>query len=126
MVLVKEGQNVMGLTWSIPLFLPHSLVPVSNRPLPSIPYPPHTSMPADTLCVLGCGTMGIAILSGLLEARAGGTPGLPTRIIGCVKQDASAARLRSLFATGDGTSAVEVVVRDNALAVGQSDIVILG
>ncbi|KAI0046709.1 pyrroline-5-carboxylate reductase [Auriscalpium vulgare] len=96
-----------------------------------------------TLCVLGCGTMGIAITSGVLaslQAPVLGqpaekweyhTPGtmtpdpaassLPTRFLACVSRSASAQALAHVFAPG----AVEISLGENVRAVQQADVVLL-
>ncbi|KAH9997644.1 pyrroline-5-carboxylate reductase [Russula vinacea] len=106
-----------------------------------------------TLCVLGCGTMGIAITSGVLASlhpqsplhglnsgqpkweshtpgtstptRADDDPRLPSRFIACVQREESARRLREKFHTTLGGDAVQVTVGENARAVQQSDVVLL-
>ncbi|KAH9063508.1 pyrroline-5-carboxylate reductase [Lactarius vividus] len=107
-----------------------------------------------TLCVLGCGTMGIAITSGVLasldsqsslhrlgsghpkwESHTPGTstptdvtegdPTLPSRFIACVKREESAKRLRGTFRSLTGGEAIEVTVGQNIAAVQQSDVVLL-
>ncbi|TFK54953.1 putative delta 1-pyrroline-5-carboxylate reductase [Heliocybe sulcata] len=105
-----------------------------------------------TLCVLGCGTMGIAILSGVvdsLEARNSSTrpphpkwelhtPGtltpvdssedasLPSRFIACVTRSESARKLKGVFsALGPIGEKVEVVTGQNLESVRQADVVIL-
>jgi pyrroline-5-carboxylate reductase len=94
-----------------------------------------------TLCVLGCGTMGVAIVSGVLAALAPhapaptwgthtpGTltpaepdPALPARFLACVSRAESAQRLRGTFAAH---GAVELVVGDNAGAARRADVVLL-
>ncbi|KAI9446527.1 pyrroline-5-carboxylate reductase [Lactarius indigo] len=107
-----------------------------------------------TLCVLGCGTMGVAITSGVLasldsqsplhrlglgqhkwESHTPGTstpteitegdPTLPSHFIACVKREESAKRLRGTFRSLAGGEAVEVIVGQNTTAVQQSDVVLL-
>ncbi|KAH9079341.1 pyrroline-5-carboxylate reductase [Lactarius deliciosus] len=107
-----------------------------------------------TLCVLGCGTMGIAITSGVLasldsqgplhrlgsghpkwESHTPGTstptdvtegdPTLPSRFIACVMREESAKRLRGTFRSLTGGEAIEVTVGQNIAAVQQSDVVLL-
>lgn len=95
-----------------------------------------------TMCVLGCGTMGIAILSGILtsleemngpkpfQAPADGasTPegqGFrpPTRFIACVECNEAAKRVKSeLWNFG---SSVKVTINDNVAAVRNSDLILL-
>ncbi|KAH7103871.1 pyrroline-5-carboxylate reductase [Auriculariales sp. MPI-PUGE-AT-0066] len=106
-----------------------------------------------TICVLGCGTMGVAILSGVLaslDARSQSfplsqipekweahTPGtatpvsqpdgaLPSRFIACVNREATAANLRKTFMVlGGRATEVEVVSRKNVESVKEADLVLL-
>ncbi|KAI0310896.1 pyrroline-5-carboxylate reductase [Amylostereum chailletii] len=106
-----------------------------------------------TLCVLGCGTMGIAITSGVLaslnsqstlhghiqakwESHTPGTstpvagsdvdPSLPSHFIACVKREESAKRLEQTFAACESAGrAVEILVDQNVHAVQQSTVVLL-
>ncbi|KAF3913613.1 hypothetical protein ABW21_db0200527 [Orbilia brochopaga] len=107
--------------------------------------------PGLTLGFLGCGNMGVAILSGILAALATqsspsppspfpSTPSTPTNLpssfIACVKRAESAARLKKLLyqslavptATSPSSSSppVTVVAGDNTRGVQLSDIIILG
>ncbi|KAJ8078682.1 delta 1-pyrroline-5-carboxylate reductase [Marasmius tenuissimus] len=101
-----------------------------------------------TLCVLGCGTMGVAVLSGVIESLSqqsrllqrekweSHTPGtltpedtessIPNRFIACVKREDSAKKLlgtlRGLGAMGER---IEVVYSRNVEAVKQADVVLL-
>jgi pyrroline-5-carboxylate reductase len=108
-----------------------------------------------TLCVLGCGTMGVAILSGVAasldphaRALAAGrakweapTPGtrtpanepdgtddtVPARFVACVSREESARRLRGVFdPLGALGAAIDVRVRENVAAVREADVVLLG
>ncbi|KIK59812.1 hypothetical protein GYMLUDRAFT_169170 [Collybiopsis luxurians FD-317 M1] len=108
-----------------------------------------------TLCVLGCGTMGVAVLSGVVDSLdipsrfANGnnaekweshTPGtltpqpsspndatIPSRFLACVSREQSAVKLRSTFSSIGGVLAqsIEVLVGRNVEAVGQSDVILL-
>ncbi|KAF9009393.1 pyrroline-5-carboxylate reductase [Cyathus striatus] len=104
-----------------------------------------------TLCVLGCGTMGIAILSGVIDSLDSAsklhnafnpkweshTPGtltpvgppdaaMATRYIACVSREESSRKLRVIFdALGQLGQAVEILVAQNVGAVKQSDVVLL-
>ncbi|RKP15489.1 pyrroline-5-carboxylate reductase [Piptocephalis cylindrospora] len=78
-------------------------------------------MSLNTLCVLGCGTMGKAILSGLLQAREEGVSDLPGTLVACVKQVSSAEKLQDTFQDN-----VQVILQDNASGVQKADLVILG
>lgn len=103
-----------------------------------------------TLCVLGCGTMGIAILSGVLssldpnssgtipkwESHTSGTvtpvafveedPALPSKFIACVSREVSARRLKPAFTEVSHLgAAVEICVANNVQAVKQADVVLL-
>ncbi|KAK9719021.1 delta 1-pyrroline-5-carboxylate reductase [Basidiobolus ranarum] len=68
-----------------------------------------------SICVLGCGTMGIAIISGSLESKTN-----LGHITACVSSEDSGKRLRNLY--GDQ---VNVVVGDNASGIGASNVVLL-
>ncbi|KAH6661297.1 pyrroline-5-carboxylate reductase [Truncatella angustata] len=93
-----------------------------------------------TMAVLGCGNMGIAILSGILasvESLSGPKPlqtdpahppeevpaSLPTRFIACVRSTESAKRVKK--ALWQHTSYVKVVTKDNLAAVKRSEIILL-
>ncbi|PHH61110.1 hypothetical protein CDD81_772 [Ophiocordyceps australis] len=97
-----------------------------------------------TMTVLGCGTMGIAILNGILTSLSDmksptplqtpstsgtSTPGedlphaLPTRFIACVRSDESAKRIKA--ALGKHTAAVTVVQNDNVAAVQKAHIILV-
>ncbi|KAJ7273582.1 pyrroline-5-carboxylate reductase [Mycena haematopus] len=100
-----------------------------------------------TLCVLGCGTMGVAVLSGVLaslEPSTGPaakweshTPGtltptgppdasVPTAFVACVAREDSAGRLRTIFAAlGPAGAAVQVRAAQNLAAVQAADVVLL-
>ncbi|KAF8136632.1 putative delta 1-pyrroline-5-carboxylate reductase [Boletus edulis] len=103
-----------------------------------------------TLCVLGCGTMGIAIISGVVaslqskdnahiipkwESHTPGTstptadspdPSLPSFFIATVSRQESAKKLRHTFSLLGGLGAsVQVLVGENLAALQRSDIVIL-
>ncbi|KAF7440386.1 delta 1-pyrroline-5-carboxylate reductase [Pleurotus ostreatus] len=99
-----------------------------------------------TLCVLGCGTMGIAILSGVVASLEphrnksdfpkweSHTPGtltpvntpdvtVPTRFIACVSKEQSGKKLTATFANLGRQ--VEIVVSNNLWAVQQADVILL-
>ncbi|KAF3010172.1 delta 1-pyrroline-5-carboxylate reductase [Neopestalotiopsis sp. 37M] len=93
-----------------------------------------------TMAVLGCGNMGIAILSGILaslnslrgprplqsdpSAPAEEVPSsLPTRFIACVRTPATAKRVKKEL--WQHTSCVKVVQKDNVAAVQRSEIILL-
>lgn len=92
-----------------------------------------------TLTVLACGTMGTAILSGVLDSQKAledrapeqaalesesGKPVLPDRYIVTVGRDSSAQRLRETFKSA-GHEQVEVRTQDNVAAARESDCVLL-
>ncbi|KAF9264768.1 pyrroline-5-carboxylate reductase [Marasmius fiardii PR-910] len=100
------------------------------------------------LCVLGCGTMGISVLSGVIESldtqtrliglekwesHTPGTitpeetePSLPRRFIACVSREESALRLQKTFRSlGGRAEKIEVVFSKNVEAVRESDVVLL-
>lgn len=96
-----------------------------------------------TMCVLGCGTLGTAILSGILSSLAeleapkplqtpssgASTPHetlpqrLPSRFIACVRRAESAKRVKS--ALWEHTSSVKVVWGHNLPSVQQSEVILL-
>ncbi|EJF65920.1 pyrroline-5-carboxylate reductase [Dichomitus squalens] len=103
-----------------------------------------------TLCVLGCGTMGVAILSGVLaslDARhsfvpqpkkwESHTPGtvtpqtledesLPSRFIACVSREETAKKLaNAFFSAGTLGRNVEIVQARNVDAARQSNVILL-
>ncbi|KAF8911081.1 pyrroline-5-carboxylate reductase [Gymnopilus junonius] len=100
-----------------------------------------------SLCVLGCGTMGIAILSGVIDSLhtsslSNGfqkwelhTPGtltpipdatVPSQFTACVSREESAQKLRKIFgALGELGQSVEVLASKNLDAVKTADVVIL-
>ncbi|KAF9566301.1 pyrroline-5-carboxylate reductase [Agrocybe pediades] len=104
-----------------------------------------------SLCVLGCGTMGIAVLSGVIDSLdpvstlskssnqplkwESHTPGtltpvvdasVPSRFIACVSREESAKKLRKVFSDlGPLGSTVEVLASKNLEAVQSADVVIL-
>ncbi|KAL2201435.1 pyrroline-5-carboxylate reductase dimerization-domain-containing protein [Corynascus similis CBS 632.67] len=104
-----------------------------------------SSSPELTMAVLGCGTMGIAILSGILssldeiqDANAAKTASsgtstplyetatttrLPSRFIACVRRPESAKKLKNTFARY--LSAVTVAQNDNVASAQKADVVLL-
>lgn len=94
-----------------------------------------------TLAVLGCGTMGIAILSGVLasiqelsgprplQTSGRSTPRdevpsrLPSRFIACVRRPESAKRVKQ--ALWEHSASVKVVQKENVAAVMKADVVLL-
>ncbi|CAG8958005.1 hypothetical protein HYFRA_00000348 [Hymenoscyphus fraxineus] len=96
-----------------------------------------------TLTVLGCGTMGIAILSGILSSlheislqssasissSGSSTPSetparLPSRFIACVRRAESAKRIKKALA--DHISTVKIVQNENVKACQEADVILLG
>ncbi|SPQ25958.1 1e0bbc97-88ae-4957-8214-aba5b46bd5d2 [Thermothielavioides terrestris] len=95
------------------------------------------------MAVVGCGTMGIAILSGILasldemqdasKAASSGTSTplyetapttrLPSRFIACVRRPESAKKLKTTFAAHLG--AVTIAQNDNVASVAKADVVLL-
>ncbi|EGN95368.1 hypothetical protein SERLA73DRAFT_186293 [Serpula lacrymans var. lacrymans S7.3] len=104
-----------------------------------------------TLCVIGCGTMGIAIISGVIdslqskdrarsfpkwESHTPGTstpavdiesdPSLPSYFIACVTREESARKLGHTFAAlGGFGSQVQILVSENVQAAQHADVIIL-
>ncbi|CAJ2505978.1 Uu.00g001080.m01.CDS01 [Anthostomella pinea] len=102
----------------------------------------HAHEPQDlTMAVLGCGTMGIAILSGILaslqqmsgpkplQSPSGSTPRddvpsrLPSRFIACVRRPESAKRVKK--ALWEHSASLKVVQNENVSAVSRSEVVLL-
>ncbi|KAK9460794.1 pyrroline-5-carboxylate reductase dimerization-domain-containing protein [Lipomyces oligophaga] len=79
--------------------------------------------------MLACGTMGSAVLSGVLDSlallssrtEAGTDVAIPGRFLACVKRPESADRIKQTY--GDK---VEVFLHDHASAVAAADVVVLG
>ncbi|KAF8522294.1 pyrroline-5-carboxylate reductase [Hysterangium stoloniferum] len=102
-----------------------------------------------TLCVIGCGTMGVAILSGTIASLESNgpyfdrpkwethTPGtttpqhkaddsLPSRFLACVNRAESIKALQtSLRSLGPLGAAVEVTAKQNVQAAKQADVILL-
>lgn len=85
------------------------------------------SLPINpTLCVLGCGTMGRAILAGILDSlnntgTASETPTLlPKKFVACVSGEESAQRIKKEF--GDK---ITLLVGENVEGVKEADIILL-
>ncbi|KAI9678965.1 MAG: delta 1-pyrroline-5-carboxylate reductase [Trizodia sp. TS-e1964] len=83
-----------------------------------------------TLTMLGCGTMGIAILSGILTSiDATSTPAeelpprLPSRFIACVRRPESANRIKLSLAEHMGS--LRILQNDNVTGVQAADVVVL-
>ncbi|UKZ77771.1 hypothetical protein TrVFT333_005497 [Trichoderma virens FT-333] len=102
----------------------------------SMPQPPQDL----TMAVLGCGTMGIAILNGILTSlvemqgpkplqSGASTPSeevprsLPSRFIACVRTPETAKKVKS--ALWEHSSVLKVVRNDNLAAVQQSQVILL-
>ncbi|KAI9815506.1 MAG: delta 1-pyrroline-5-carboxylate reductase [Pycnora praestabilis] len=98
-----------------------------------------------TLTVLGCGTLGIGILRGILTSLSdlksaaspngsslSGTstpseelpPRLPSRFIACIRRPASAKRIKSELSVY--TSSLTVLENDNLQGVQKADVILLG
>ncbi|SPO01157.1 probable Pyrroline-5-carboxylate reductase [Cephalotrichum gorgonifer] len=83
-----------------------------------------------TITVLGCGTMGVAVLGGVLSSLQSGTTTpmanppavLPSRFIACVKRPESAERVKAAL---NSPPNLTVVAGDNPAAVRAADVVIL-
>jgi pyrroline-5-carboxylate reductase len=84
-----------------------------------------------TLTFLGCGTLGTAILAGVLDAIASQPasslpPNVPTRFTACVRSVESAKRVRDTVSSLKLGSSVEVYTNNNVAGVREADIVLLG
>ncbi|KAF8590593.1 pyrroline-5-carboxylate reductase [Ramaria rubella] len=98
-----------------------------------------------TICMLGCGTMGVAILSGMLASLESNTSrhqwqnhptgttapeqksdsSLPSRFLACVNGQDSVKRLQKHFQSLGG-EAVEVSAKNNVEAAKRAQVIILG
>ncbi|KAI9649507.1 delta 1-pyrroline-5-carboxylate reductase [Ciborinia camelliae] len=99
-----------------------------------------------TLTVLGCGTMGIAILSGILSSlntpstttsspfttSGTSTPAptpsrLPSKFIACVRRPESAKKVKQALSSHltSGTPSLTILQNDNVTAVQRADIILL-
>ncbi|KAF7559921.1 hypothetical protein G7046_g4246 [Stylonectria norvegica] len=78
-----------------------------------------------TLCLLGCGNLGTAILNSLLTSSENELSPLPfTRIIACVRSQKSLDGLRQQFP--ESSHKLSIQRGDNVKAVEESDVIILG
>ncbi|KUM66493.1 hypothetical protein ACN42_g564 [Penicillium freii] len=78
-----------------------------------------------TLCILGCGNLGIAILDGLVNAPAEKSKHLPfARYIACVRSENSEKRLSERFA--ESLDKISISRGNNVQAVQNADVIILG
>ncbi|KAJ6101670.1 hypothetical protein N7499_001300 [Penicillium canescens] len=78
-----------------------------------------------TLCILGCGNLGIAILNGLISVPAEKSSELPfTRYIACVRSESSEKRLTKRFA--QSMNKISISRGGNIQAVQSADVIILG
>ncbi|KAJ5663113.1 hypothetical protein N7507_003844 [Penicillium longicatenatum] len=76
----------------------------------------------DTLCFLGCGNLGAAILDSLISTS--NNEALFTRFIACVRSQQSLERLSSRFSKH--LDRLTICGNDNVKAVQESDVIILG
>ncbi|BCS18284.1 pyrroline-5-carboxylate reductase family protein [Aspergillus puulaauensis] len=72
----------------------------------------------NTLCILGCGNLGTAILQSLLTSPSQ----LFTQYIACVQSNSSSERLQSQFGPN---ASLKISTGDNASAIKAADVVIL-
>nr|POF01399.1 pyrroline-5-carboxylate reductase [Quercus suber] len=88
------------------------------------------------LTVLGCGTMGIAILGGILDSLSSSSQNeeaseetpkkLPTRFSACVRRHESAERIRKELCGYSYFKNVTIYEKENLLPVQQADVILLG
>ncbi|KAK1831760.1 putative pyrroline-5-carboxylate reductase [Podospora conica] len=82
-----------------------------------------------TMAVIGCGTMGIAILSGILTSLASPSaplpPSIPTRFIAAVRSPASAARVTAALSPLAQNPPVQVLHNSNLAAIQSASIILL-
>ncbi|KAL3480003.1 hypothetical protein BJX99DRAFT_221081 [Aspergillus californicus] len=81
-----------------------------------------------TLAVIGCGNMGSAILSGILDATttSGGEKCPFSRIIACTKSQLSSKNLQTRYAGHASPVELRFQAGDNTSAAKQADVVMLG
>ena len=91
-----------------------------------------------TLTVLGCGTMGIAILGGILDSISSTSPDnsqakdeatptrLPTTFNACVRRDASAKRIQSELGKYPAFANVKTCQNDNVRPTQDANVILLG
>ncbi|KAL0941389.1 pyrroline-5-carboxylate reductase [Colletotrichum truncatum] len=78
-----------------------------------------------TLCVLGCGNLGIPILKALLDASNSENYTLPiTKFIACVRSEQSEKALKERFASAGDK--LRILRGDNITALKESQVVVLG
>ncbi|KAL5343901.1 pyrroline-5-carboxylate reductase dimerization-domain-containing protein [Aspergillus crustosus] len=78
-----------------------------------------SSQQPNTLCILGCGNLGTAILKSLLTSPEP----LFTNYIACVQSASSAKRLNEQFSTHANT--LTISTNNNIASINQSDVIIL-
>ncbi|KAL5050260.1 hypothetical protein BDW71DRAFT_122938 [Aspergillus fruticulosus] len=78
-----------------------------------------------TLTFLGCGNMGTAILSGILDASTATTSPF-ARIIACTKTQQSADKLSTRFKDHASPLNLDFLASQNTAAAEQADVIILG
>lgn len=134
-----EAQHTANATWKIP-----------NRDKTDSATMASSNGGPDglTLTVLGCGTMGIAILGGIMDSLASqhpqdhisiptksasgtSTPAepaperLPAKFNACVRRHESAKRIRSELARYPSFSSLRIYENDNLPAVEEADVILL-
>ncbi|KAJ5542643.1 NADP oxidoreductase coenzyme F420-dependent [Penicillium sp. DV-2018c] len=78
-----------------------------------------------TLCILGCGNLGIAILDGLVNAPVEKLNAPPfTRYNACVRSESSQKRITTRFAASEAN--IIIYINNNVQAVLAADVIILG
>ncbi|KAL4863888.1 hypothetical protein BDV12DRAFT_206130 [Aspergillus spectabilis] len=75
-----------------------------------------------TLCILGCGNLGTAILKSLLTS----SESLFSKYIACVQSNSSAERLKGQFSEHTNTNTLTVSTNNNIQSIQDSDVIILG
>lgn len=77
---------------------------------------------SPAVCILGCGTMGRAILSGIFAGQDGNgvQPYTPRKFIACVSREESGSRVTESF-----NDRVTLLVRENVKGVEGADVVLL-
>lgn len=87
---------------------------------------------ANTLTILGCGTLGTAILCGIQDALSSSSDAssipasIPSRFIACVQRASSGARIEAVLAVGASCAPTQILVNDNLAGIRASSAVLLG
>jgi len=85
--------------------------------------------PATTLTILGCGTLGTAILCGIQDALTSGVPvpaNIPSTFVACVQREASSQRIDAALAAAGTRPPTQILVDANIAGLRAASVVLLG